>query len=141
MEQLALGLKGKKFEAATKKKMKMQLSSADWAFLALVYEVLTICPRVSGAPESLTTYFQPFHKITLSLSTAGTPTISSILPFYKQLEIHLKKMRAQPDTAEIRVGLDRAIAKLDVHMKKALAGRYPLLGAGTLISATSNVSH
>ena len=87
------------------------------------------------ASSSNEIYHQPFYEVTLSFSEAGVPTICIMLPMYKAMEGHLASVRAQCEVNEnarvLLVAIDRAQAKLQVHMDKALAGKYPILGTGT----------
>jgi hypothetical protein len=79
---------------------------------------------------------QKFQHATLDFSKTKVPTICKVLPLYKTIQKHLEDAILDPDLENDSYGLKGALeaglAKIDLHLGKALVGHYPLLGAGTL---------
>ena len=82
---------------------------------------------------------QKFQDVTLEFLQMKVPTISKVLPLFKMIQQHLEDSLRDPDLvkdkfgqkycglkSDIKVGLD----KINIHLRKALVGDYPLLGAG-----------
>jgi hypothetical protein len=64
------------------------------------------------------------------------PTICKVLPLYKTIQKHLEVAILDPDLENdeaygLKGALEAGLAKIDLHLGKALVGDYPLLGAGT----------
>ncbi|KAI0666359.1 hypothetical protein C8Q78DRAFT_1072348 [Trametes maxima] len=107
VEQMEQSLSGQKKAAATRKKKKLYLSPQDWEKLIIICDVLTV-----------------LNELTHFLSKSSIPTISMVLPFYKYLQMHLKKYQVS-----LRFACQKALEKLDVYMTAAVESKYVLLGA------------
>ncbi|KAJ7916606.1 hypothetical protein B0H13DRAFT_2323213 [Mycena leptocephala] len=77
--------------------------------------------------------FPVLQDTTLELSKKGVPTICKVLPLYKIVQEHLETSRnaikPSEDTCNLRAAIAAGLAKLKIHVKKALVSDYPLIGA------------
>ncbi|KAJ6466771.1 hypothetical protein C8R45DRAFT_838934, partial [Mycena sanguinolenta] len=114
--ELPRGLTGKKKAAAERKAKRQYLSPRDFQDLRKITNVMEV-----------------LHDATLDLSKKGVPTICKILPLYKVVKDHLEEHRAAilpvDDTCNLRKAIKAGIAKLQIHIDKALISDYPLIGA------------
>ena len=81
---------------------------------------------------------QIYQNATSEFSQTKVPTISKVLPLFKAIQQHLQNVLKDPDLVKdksgqkywgLKSGLKAGLAKIDIHLKKALMGDYPLLGA------------
>ncbi|GJE92606.1 hypothetical protein PsYK624_087610 [Phanerochaete sordida] len=111
---LSSGLTGKKFDAAVRKEERLSLSESDWGLIEVLILIL-----------------EPFTAITLSFSRKGTPTFCIVVLYYKKIETELKnaEIAHKKCNAQLKVGFERAQAKLSKHLEIALTNKYIILGA------------
>jgi hypothetical protein len=85
---------------------------------------------------------QIFQDATLKFSQTKVLTISKVLPLLKMVQQHLQAALQDPDLVKDRSGMKyrglkhgfkAGLAKIDIHLEKALVGDYPLLGAGEFV--------
>jgi hypothetical protein len=82
---------------------------------------------------------QKFQDATLEFSQTKVPTISKVLPLFKMIQQHLEDALQDSDLIKdksgqkyrgLKRGFQAGLDKINIHLKKALVGDYPLLGAG-----------
>ncbi|KAJ6468730.1 hypothetical protein C8R45DRAFT_837649 [Mycena sanguinolenta] len=114
--ELPCSLTGKKKAAAERKAKQQYLSPCDFQDLKKITNVIEV-----------------LHGATLNLSKKSVPIICKILTLYKVVKDHLEEHRATilpvDDTCNLRKAIKAGIAKLQIHIDKALISDYLLIGA------------